>query len=519
MKSCFGYIRVSTQKQGEGVSLEAQKDAITTFASQHNLTVIQWFEEKETAAKSGRPVFNQMLKQLKRNAASGLIMHKIDRSARNLRDWAMIHDLSDTGVDVHFATETLDFRSRGGRLTADIQAVIAADYIRNLREECIKGLQGRLKQGLYPFRAPIGYLDNGRGQPKTPDPIKAPLIRHLFELYASGQHSLRTLQAESRRMGLTNLAGQSLSLHGVETILNNPFYTGLIEIKRTGATYPGNHEPIITARVFKDVQDIKSGKSGPKVTRHNHLFMGLFRCGHCSGPMSPEKQKGRVYYRCQQPHCPTKTLREDVIEEHFFGALSDLQIDRTEAQRLEELWLSDAEQNTHRDHLRSLELRLAETEARLDRLTDLFIDGSIEKETFNDRKKSLALERDRLRQDLATTPQLDERMRKQRQFLELMKTLAGLYQIAKPPEKRVLVENVFSKRQVTGKCVELEPSNWLRQVDAAMPVPFGEQHRHTDRTLDALLELIEGRQTSSHCRVAPNGCCRTITPDDLGGAQ
>lgn len=138
MKACFGYIRVSTQKQGEGVSLEAQRDAIQAFASRQDLTIIEWFEEKETAAKSGRPVFSRMLKLLERGRARGLVIHKIDRSARNLKDWAVISDLSDKGIDVHFATESLDFRSRGGRLTADIQAVIAADYIRNLREETLK---------------------------------------------------------------------------------------------------------------------------------------------------------------------------------------------------------------------------------------------------------------------------------------------------------------------------------------------------------------------------------------------
>lgn len=195
MKSCFGYIRVSTQKQGEGVSLEAQKEAITAFASRQNLHVIEWFAEKETAAKSGRPIFTRMLKLLDRGKATGLIIHKIDRSARNLKDWAIISDLSDKGIDVHFATESLDFRSRGGRLTADIQAVIAADFIRNLREETKKGIDGRLKQGLYPFRAPIGYLDNGGGKPKTPCPVKGPLIKRLFTLYASGSHSLRSLLA------------------------------------------------------------------------------------------------------------------------------------------------------------------------------------------------------------------------------------------------------------------------------------------------------------------------------------
>ena len=139
MKPCFGYIRVSTQKQGEGVSLEAQKDAIQSFADCQGLLVTKWFEEKQTAAKGGRPIFNQMLQKLKRGAAQGVIIHKIDRSARNLRDWAMFSELPDAGVSVYVATESLDFNSRGGRLTADIQTVIAADYIRNLREECIKG--------------------------------------------------------------------------------------------------------------------------------------------------------------------------------------------------------------------------------------------------------------------------------------------------------------------------------------------------------------------------------------------
>jgi hypothetical protein len=56
-KKCFGYVRVSTVKQGEGVSLEAQRDAIVAFAARSDITIIKWFEEKVTAAKSGR-LFN-----------------------------------------------------------------------------------------------------------------------------------------------------------------------------------------------------------------------------------------------------------------------------------------------------------------------------------------------------------------------------------------------------------------------------------------------------------------------------
>jgi site-specific DNA recombinase len=241
MKPCFGYIRVSTQKQGEGVSLETQKDAITVFASRQNLNVVQWFEEKETAAKCGRPIFNQMLKQLKRGAAAGLIMHKIDRSARNPRDWMAVSDLSDAGIDIHFATESLDFRSRGGRLTADIQAVIAADYIRNLSQEARKGINGRLKQGIYPFPAPLGYVNNGGGKPKTLDPIRAPLVRTLFDLYLSGDYSFTTLHREMAQKGLTTRGSKPISRRSVENVLQNPYYCGLMRNGRTGELFPGIH--------------------------------------------------------------------------------------------------------------------------------------------------------------------------------------------------------------------------------------------------------------------------------------
>jgi len=149
MSGYIGYIRVSTVKQGtKGVSLQEQRDAILRYAERNQLPITIWLEEMETAAKQGRPVFNQALKLIRSRKAQGIILHKLDRGARNLRDWAAIGELSDQGVEIHFVSESLDLQSRGGRLSADIQAVVAADYIRNLREETRKGFYGRLKQGL-----------------------------------------------------------------------------------------------------------------------------------------------------------------------------------------------------------------------------------------------------------------------------------------------------------------------------------------------------------------------------------
>src|SRR6476661_141799 len=202
--SFFAYIRVSTARQGEGVLLPQQRESINRYASRSGLAISRWFEEKVTAAKRGRPVFSEMLRLLQQGKAAGVIIHKIDRSARNLRDWADLGELIDRGIDVRFANESLDLQTRGGRLSADIQAVVAADYIRNLREETKKGIYGRLRQGLYPFPARVGYLDSGKGEPKRLDPAQSPLVKQAFELYASGNVGLNALVEKMYDSGLRN---------------------------------------------------------------------------------------------------------------------------------------------------------------------------------------------------------------------------------------------------------------------------------------------------------------------------
>lgn len=483
MKQCFAYIRVSTVKQGEGVSLEAQREAISAFASRHDLSISRWFEEKETAAKRGRPIFNEVVRLLRRGKADGLIVHKIDRSARNFADWAKIGDLADAGVSIHFASESLDFTSRGGRLAADVQAVVAADYIRNLREESIKGLTGRLKQGLYPFRAPIGYLDNGRGNPKTLDPERAPLVKRAFELYATRNYSLRKLLAELNCKGLTGRSGRALTMNGLMTMLNNPFYAGVIYIKRTGRTYKGIHERLITPKLFERVQEIKSGKSGPKVTRHNHIYQGLFRCAHCNGPMVPELQKGRVYYRCKTVPCMTRTIREDQLEIAIETRLTGLQLTRQDLRRFRckvEVWSSNAMQQPDE---RSLQLRRAKLADRIDRLIDAHVDGRIGSDDFSKRRQTLALEEEALDQEQREARNLVAQAAKLRTLAELASSVVTSHRLGNGPERRQLLEIVSPNWRVAGRNVELEPYNWLLDLKAEAGVPSGDPDRSIRRIL------------------------------------
>lgn len=407
MKAYFAYTRVSTVKQGErGSSLQEQKSAIEAYAARHGLTITSWFEEMETAAKLGRRMFNRMLAELGRGRTAGVIIHKIDRSARNLKDWAHLGELIDRGVEVHFAHESLDLASRGGRLSADIQAVVAADFIRNLRQEVRKGFYGRLKQGFYPLPAPTGYLDRGKAQVKVIDPELGPLVRQAFDLYGAGRYNLDTLRLEMHRRGLRGRTGRALSKNGIAWLLHNPFYIGLVHIKRTGETFQGGHAPLVTKTAFDRVQAVLSGRAFKGTSRHDYAYRRLIRCKICDRSLTAERHKDHVYYRCHTRTCRGVSLRETDIEDQVSAVLSLLKFTDEELEDLRDLGddgrvSAKAEAEERRTGLR---LSIGRCDERLTRLTDAFLDATIDKETFEHRKAALLAER-RGVQDALEAPQ------------------------------------------------------------------------------------------------------------------
>lgn len=468
MRNFFTYVRVSTDKQGEGVSLQEQRDAILRYAQRNQLEVVDCFEEKETAAKRGRPVFGRMLKLLRQGKADGVIIHKIDRSARNLKDWADLGELIDQGIEVHFANESLDLHSRGGRLSADIQAVVAADYIRNLREETRKGFYGRLKQGLYPLPAPLGYLDMGKGKAKEPDPAKAPLVRKAFELYATAEFNLITLGEELHRLGLRNRNGGRIARNGLSWILNNPFYFGLVRLRRTGEMFPGIHRPLISKSLFDRVQQVLKGKFNARSQRHDFLFRRLLICKHCGYSMTGETQKGLVYYRCHTNGCLTKCIRENTVEEAVLRKLSAITFSQEEKAYLrEKISQLKTEWEGKRDELaKSLALTLNQLQDRLHRLTDAYIDRSIEKDIFEERKKALLLERKDVEERLARLQEeaslIPDRLSR---VFELAESASLSYKTALPDEKRDLLKTLTSNRLIDGKNVVIELRSPFREME------------------------------------------------------
>lgn len=487
MKQCFAYIRVSTVKQGDGVSLDAQRDAIIAFAKRHDIFIKGWYQETVTAAKKGRPEFNRLVVALKRRHADGVIFHKIDRSARNFADWAKIGELSDAGVGIHFVSESLDFQSRGGRMAADIQAVVAADYIRNLREESIKGQLGRLKEGIYPYTAPVGYLDTGAGKAKAVDPAKAPLIQKLFELYSSGQYSFDSLAAEMRRRGLKHTKGALISATGIEVILKNPFYMGVILIKATGRSYLGVHKPIISANLFAQAEAVRTGRRRKVKVSHDYEFRGMFRCGHCDRAMIGERQRGHVYYRCQGKGCPTKTVREEALADVVKSHLSEVSLSKTEVDVIRKKFQTQRSAEDEQAQRKVAKMEVAKIADRLSRLTDKFIDDLIDEETYNAKRLGLLEDQKRLSNIIDQSAENHDFRREVERLLEHTKNLYSHYLLAPLNQKRAILNFASSNMRVFGKKVALEPPNWYGQCQKALNPSTSAHELDPTRTLSELI--------------------------------
>ncbi|WP_449327822.1 recombinase family protein [Sphingopyxis sp. 550A] len=182
------YARVSTpDQQREGYSIPSQVKLLEDYAALNGIVVVSSHIDVETARKSGRTAFGNMLRYLKRHPEVRIILvEKTDRLYRNLKDWAIIDDL---GVEVHFVKENAvmsDGCRSSEKFVHGIKVLMAKAYIDNLSEETRKGMLEKAQQGHWPSFAPLGYLNAKDGQGRSLiaiDPELGPIVTRIFDWY------------------------------------------------------------------------------------------------------------------------------------------------------------------------------------------------------------------------------------------------------------------------------------------------------------------------------------------------
>ena len=462
------YARVSSKEQErEGFSIPAQLRLLRDHALHHGLTVAEEFVDVETAKRSGRAGFGEMVRYLRRRSGGCrvLLVEKTDRLYRNIKDWVTLDDLD---LEIHFVKEgtVLSRESRSSeKFMHGIKVLMAKNFIDNLSEEIRKGMREKAEEGMWPSRAPLGYRNTLAASGKRiiePDPEVAPLIRQLFEWYGTGRYSLQQVAAMARQAGLRSReTGARVPKATIHRTLRNPVYQG--DVLWDGRIFPGTHEPLVSRELWATVQEVLLGKPGKhRQTRYEFAFAGLLECGHCGCGLTAEIKKGRyVYYHCTgfRGKCGEPYVREEVLEEQFTALLGGLRLDPEILEWLiATLRVSDAERRKLHD---AAIARLQEEHATLQRRLDAMyvdkLDGRIDAGTYDQLATEWRGEQDRLRRSIAEHRQEGEAYFDEgAKLLELASRCQDLFREQPPTEKRKLLGFVLSN--CLWKAGQLEPT-------------------------------------------------------------
>ena len=349
VKYCL-YARKSTESdEKQALSIDSQVKEMLQIAERDGLDVVEIRREAHSAKDSGqRPVFKEILEDLRRDRFNGILTWAPDRLSRNAGDLGSVVDLMDEKHLVEIRTYGQQFRNSPNEkfllMILCSQAKLEND---NKSINVKRGLRTRVEMGLWPAPAPTGYLKEKRMDRKCEtliDPERAPVVKKIFEKVAyekwTGRKVYNWLKFD---LNFRSAYGKKhLSLGNIYKLLDNPFYHGIFEYpKKSGNWYTGKHEPLITKELFDMVQEqIKSQVL--KVTGKEFAFTKMMTCGLCgSGITATEKFKNQqngnvhryVYYGCtkaKDAKCKCGYLEEKELLKQFEKLLENIKIDEIE---------------------------------------------------------------------------------------------------------------------------------------------------------------------------------------------
>jgi site-specific DNA recombinase len=350
----FLYVRVSTREQArtgggeEGYSIPAQRAACIAKSEQLGAVIGGIYIDAGESAKSiRRPELQRMLRDVDEQRPRYVIVHKIDRLARNrIDDMTINMALRKAGSELVSCTENIS-DTPSGKFLYNVMADMAQFYSDNLAQEVNKGLLAKAQDGGTPFRPPLGYLPNRDYHDGilissvVVDPKRAPLLRWAFEQYATGDWTAQRLVTVLREKGLTTRPTarrpeRDVSLTSLLNMLRNPYYMGVVSYR--GVTYEGKHAALVTPDVWLDVQDVLAvhAHAGEKDRVHSHYLRGTIFCGGCGRRLIFTRATGRHggtfdYFICpkrhrEDVHCTRRAIRVERIEDGVLNLYHRLEL-------------------------------------------------------------------------------------------------------------------------------------------------------------------------------------------------
>jgi len=413
-----------------------------------------------------------------RDAEAGLfdilVVHKLDRFSRSLRDTLnLMSDLCNWGISFVSIQEQFDFTTPSGRLQMQILGAVAEWFSSNLGQEVAKGVHQRALEGLPWGRLPTGYCwgrcsecsdavcpdaggeDRTDGAVPIPHPVDSKAIRLVFVEYSKGDQTCDSVAAILNSAGfrsLTRNGRRPWTRNAIDKVLRKRFYLGYVGHK--GTLYQGKHKPLIDEGTFEHCQRIRRQHcKAPRTWAPKHrtyLFSGILYCDCCGQRMWADTRGTRKFYHCASRErgidcsAPRSRVAEEILLTDFERVIEAIKLPSTWRARVLEL-LKNKDDRADAEKERS---RLRE---KLRRIKSMYMEVEITEQEYREMKAEAEAQLARL-----SIPE----ERDIRQAGELLEGLSTAWNNATPEERRTLVHTIFEAvycDPITKRLVAVQP--------------------------------------------------------------
>lgn len=360
-----GYIRVSTTDQAtSGLSLQAQRDLLTRYAMEHGMTLIEIYaDEGKSAAKSleKREALLRMLRDAESGKFECILFKDITRWSRSSSQYFAVQERLDACHVGWIAVEQpyLETVTPTGRFQVSVMlgtSQLEADQTAQRIKFC---QDAEVARGYYPFpphAAPFGFTTEKRDGHNhlIPKPGEAEVVKAIYETFLRTGNVTRTAEMLLSKYGISKIPSN------LSRTIQNPIYKG--EFRGV----PQFCEPLVSSEDWERAQRI--GRHPIHKSKHDYVFSGITYCGICGEKMRWNAPDGYKLARCLNHY---NTITEKEMERQVIAQVEpELNRYRIELQR------------------RPPQVKLKQRyEAKLKRLTDLYVDGVITREEFDERRR------------------------------------------------------------------------------------------------------------------------------------
>ena len=409
--------RVSTEEQKEaGNSLPAQKERLMSYCKRKGFEIAEIFSFDESAYKEKRDEFDKLLEQVQEIAKKekvAVCFDKVDRLSRSVFDKrvsTMYEMALADKIELHFVSDGQTINNQMSaveKFQFGMSLGLAKYYSDAIGDNVKRAFEQKRRNGEWTGPVRLGYLNVALNESKRLrkgiiiDPERGFLVQKMFELYATGNYSVRAIRLKMEELGLKTLKGYVPTKSGIDNLLKDSFYCGVAMSKKHGS-YVHNYPRLISRELFDKCQAVvkERHQSHTKILSQDFIFKGLLKCQNCGCTISAERKikpsgKTFIYYSCtngkgicKKVYINEKDLLKPVYDvlERFESITEEMQNDLVAELRK----TTESEIAFHKAQITRLRTEYDKLKEKENRLLEAFLDQSITKDIYDTKRQEYA---------------------------------------------------------------------------------------------------------------------------------